>query len=56
MLSPSKWKAENIRKKVVLIMWDHRYKDKAQELKDYAENLNSKEKISIAIWNMIEKL
>jgi UDP:flavonoid glycosyltransferase YjiC (YdhE family) len=56
MLSPFNWTAKNIRKKAELVIKNHSYKDKAQELKNYAKNLDSKGKIGSFVWDIIESL
>jgi UDP:flavonoid glycosyltransferase YjiC (YdhE family) len=56
MVSSFNWKAATLQKKVALMIEHQHYKDKAQELKNYAEHLDTKGKIAATVWNMIQKL
>jgi UDP:flavonoid glycosyltransferase YjiC (YdhE family) len=55
MMSSHRWTAQNIRRQVASMMKNHRYKCKALELKNYAENLNAYGDIGSAVWSMVKQ-
>jgi hypothetical protein len=54
MVSPCEWTAENIRRRVAAMIENRSYKDKAAELGNYAENLDTYGNIGPAVWRMLK--